>query len=254
MANWGLSGRKGRDAATPAGNGRSAGDHLSGRRVKAPARVGISTALTIIIGTWCCGTKRSGKLVGAYRAGNTAKILSERDRWPLHQHVVSLRCASFSRSSDPAMELGRSFVRPEYQRLYSPLLLLWKGISRLLAISYARSRTVWRGQHQQRLQQCIAGNDLSLFRIAVQEDKLTCWSNLDGLFVRLDCAPGTAAPCAMRCVIWELSGPIADVEKDGKGLPILRQYAKSAAKCWDSTWIDNFPTCWMGYSRRPSEN
>ncbi len=33
----------------------------------------------------------------------------------------------------PALELGRSFVRPEYQRQYAPLLLLWKGIARLLA-------------------------------------------------------------------------------------------------------------------------
>jgi GNAT acetyltransferase-like protein len=31
----------------------------------------------------------------------------------------------------PAVELGRSFVRPEYQRDFQPLMLLWKGISRL---------------------------------------------------------------------------------------------------------------------------
>src|SRR4029453_3106071 len=33
----------------------------------------------------------------------------------------------------PALELGRSFVQPDYQRDFSPLLLLWKGISRLVA-------------------------------------------------------------------------------------------------------------------------
>jgi putative hemolysin len=33
----------------------------------------------------------------------------------------------------PAIELGRSFVRPEYQKQYAPLLLLWKGISRCVA-------------------------------------------------------------------------------------------------------------------------
>ena len=33
----------------------------------------------------------------------------------------------------PAFELGRSFVRAEYQRSFSALLLLWKGIGRLLA-------------------------------------------------------------------------------------------------------------------------
>jgi putative hemolysin len=30
------------------------------------------------------------------------------------------------------MELGRSFIRPEYQRSYAPLLLLWKGIGRYI--------------------------------------------------------------------------------------------------------------------------
>jgi putative hemolysin len=33
----------------------------------------------------------------------------------------------------PALELGRSFIRAEYQRSFSPLLLLWKGIGRYLA-------------------------------------------------------------------------------------------------------------------------
>jgi putative hemolysin len=33
----------------------------------------------------------------------------------------------------PALELGRSFVAPEFQRDFQPLLLLWKGIGRLVA-------------------------------------------------------------------------------------------------------------------------
>src|SRR5215469_4368471 len=33
----------------------------------------------------------------------------------------------------PALERGRSFVHPQYQRQYAPLLLLWKGIARLVA-------------------------------------------------------------------------------------------------------------------------
>ncbi len=32
-----------------------------------------------------------------------------------------------------AMELGRAFVKPEYQRDYVPLMLLWKGIGRMIA-------------------------------------------------------------------------------------------------------------------------
>ena len=33
----------------------------------------------------------------------------------------------------PAVELGRSFVRPEYQRAFAPLLLLWRGVLAFLA-------------------------------------------------------------------------------------------------------------------------
>jgi putative hemolysin len=33
----------------------------------------------------------------------------------------------------PSVELGRSFVRPEYQKDYAPLMLLWKGIGSFVA-------------------------------------------------------------------------------------------------------------------------
>jgi len=39
------------------------------------------------------------------------------------------------RTLNPAIELGRSFVRPEYQRNFAPLLLLWRGIGRFVARS-----------------------------------------------------------------------------------------------------------------------
>ena len=52
----------------------------------------------------------------------------------LDQPTISDR--QFDRLMDelnPAIELGRSFVRPEYQRSYTPLLLLWKGIGQFVA-------------------------------------------------------------------------------------------------------------------------
>ena len=33
----------------------------------------------------------------------------------------------------PGLELGRSFVRAEYQKSYAALLLLWKGIGQYVA-------------------------------------------------------------------------------------------------------------------------
>jgi putative hemolysin len=43
----------------------------------------------------------------------------------------------------PALELGRSFVASAYQRDYSPLLLLWKGIGRVVAASGGRYRRLF---------------------------------------------------------------------------------------------------------------
>jgi len=37
------------------------------------------------------------------------------------------------RRMGPALELGRSFVRLEYQRGFAPLFLLWKAIGRFVA-------------------------------------------------------------------------------------------------------------------------
>ena len=64
---------------------------------------------------------------------------AERCRRTVHAHALRLRRVA-ARADRPALELGRSFVQPEYQRDFSPLLLLWKGISRLVAQSGRYSR------------------------------------------------------------------------------------------------------------------
>jgi putative hemolysin len=76
-------------------------------------------------------TKR--ELVGAYRAGNTAKILAERGIGGIYTSTLFRYDERFFQKLGPALELGRSFVRPEYQRQYAPLLLLWKGIAQMVA-------------------------------------------------------------------------------------------------------------------------
>jgi hypothetical protein len=77
--------------------------------------------------------KTKQELVGAYRAGNTAEILAERGVGGLYTSTLFRYDEQIFQKLGPALELGRSFVRPEYQRQYAPLLLLWKGIARLVA-------------------------------------------------------------------------------------------------------------------------
>ena len=70
----------------------------------------------------------ASEIVGAYRIGRTDILLSRFGRKGLYTSTLFHTRAQFYKRLGPALELGRSFVRPEYQRSYAPLLLLWKGI------------------------------------------------------------------------------------------------------------------------------
>ncbi len=75
----------------------------------------------------------AAEIVGAYRVGATDRILESRGRKGLYTSTLFDSRMEFFHRLGPALELGRSFVRPEYQRSFSPLLLLWKGIGSFVA-------------------------------------------------------------------------------------------------------------------------
>jgi len=69
-----------------------------------------------------------GELVGAYRLGQADYIVNHMGLPGLYTSTLFNFKVDFLKLINPALELGRSFVRPEYQKNYSSLLLLWKGI------------------------------------------------------------------------------------------------------------------------------
>ena len=71
--------------------------------------------------------------MGAYRLTRTEPVLQRFGVRGLYTHTLFHYSPEFFRRLGPAIELGRSFVRPEYQREYAPLTLLWKGIARYAA-------------------------------------------------------------------------------------------------------------------------
>jgi putative hemolysin len=75
----------------------------------------------------------SREVVGAYRIGRTDRILRTHGIEGLYTRTLFRYDERLLDRMGPAFELGRSFVRTEYQRSFSALLLLWKGIGRLLA-------------------------------------------------------------------------------------------------------------------------
>ena len=72
------------------------------------------------------------RVVGAYRLGEVERIVRARGVNGLYTRTLFRYDVGFIRRCGPALELGRSFVRREYQRSYAALLLLWKGIGRFV--------------------------------------------------------------------------------------------------------------------------
>jgi putative hemolysin len=177
-------------------------------------------------------SKSKEELVGAYRAVNTAEVVAERGIQGLYTSTLFRYDARLLKKMGPALELGRSFVRPEYQRQYAPLLLLWKGIARF--VSKRPETPVLFGAVSVSNTYTRASRELifSFFEERKRRDELA------GLVApRRPFRPGRLrkwdcrAACKALRDLDELSQPIADVELDGKGLPILlRQYAKVGGK------------------------
>lgn len=72
--------------------------------------------------------ERDRRIAGAYRVGCVGRILAERGRGGLYTSTLFDYGDLFLRLLGPAIEVGRSWVHADYQRSFSPLLLLWKAI------------------------------------------------------------------------------------------------------------------------------
>lgn len=175
-------------------------------------------------------TKR--ELVGAYRAGNTATIIAERGISGLYTSTLFRYDERLFQKLGPALELGRSFVRPEYQRQYAPLLLLWKGIARMVAGQ--PEAPVLFGAVSISNEYNPASREMiyRFFEARMREDELA------GMIEpRRPFRPNPLHRRECRAIFQalrdldDLSQPVSDVETDGKGLPVLlRQYAKVGGK------------------------
>jgi len=76
---------------------------------------------------------RRQELVGAYRMGLTDEILPTQGIDGLYTSTLFEYSPRALQQLGPAIELGRSYVRREYQRRPLPLMLLWRGIGVFLS-------------------------------------------------------------------------------------------------------------------------
>jgi putative hemolysin len=165
-------------------------------------------------------------VVGAYRIGRTDRIVRQRGVDGLYTRTLFRYDTSLIDALAPALELGRSFVRLEYQRDYQPLLLLWRGIGQYVV------------RHPE--YRCLFGPvSISARYGDASRALMTAFlerHHRDGRLARLaePLHPGTAAAgdsCSIPSTVAEADKAVAAQEADGKGLPVLlRQYLKLGAR------------------------
>jgi len=73
-------------------------------------------------------------IVGGYRLGHADEILRQYGPKGLYIHSLFKLDPALQAELSRAIEVGRSFVSPAYQRSYSALLLLWKGVATYMAL------------------------------------------------------------------------------------------------------------------------
>jgi len=174
--------------------------------------------------------KAKSEIVGAYRVGNADRILSRYGIKGLYTSTLFHYDPAFFRRIGPALELGRSFVRLEYQKKFAPLMLLWKGLARHVsrhpeapvlfgAVSISNdynpasrqlvARFLEERQSNEKLAHLVRARQPFPHKIDVQ---------------------GRAIRGMFQDVEW-LSEVIPDLETDRKGMPVLlTQYLKLGGK------------------------
>jgi len=75
----------------------------------------------------------SREVMGAYRMGLTDEILREHGKHGLYTTTLFKLKPELLEELNPAIELGRSFIRSEYQRKHASLSLIWRGIGEYVA-------------------------------------------------------------------------------------------------------------------------
>jgi putative hemolysin len=170
----------------------------------------------------------TSEVVGAYRMGDTRAILARFGRKGMYTHSLFRFKSGMLRYLADSLELGRSFIRSEYQRQPNCLALLWKGIGAYL-VRHAGYRILFGP---------VSISD-SYHRVSkhimVQFLNRRCTARALSAHVRPRCPltpltdgrlPEMATALSAE-TIDDVSMLVAEIEDDGKRLPVLiKHYLK----------------------------
>lgn len=172
------------------------------------------------------------EIVGSYRLGLTDKILAEHGVKGLYTRTLFKFDDRLMSQIPPAIEMGRSFIRAEYQKAYTSLFLLWKGISAFIG----------RNPHYRVLfgPVSITNEYREASRCMILASmRQTCMADDLAHLVKPKFPPKPPQRsewCLKEYTeylndIDQVAGYVAEIEPDGKDIPVLlRQYLKLSGR------------------------
>lgn len=181
--------------------------------------------------------KKDRAVVGAYRIGRADEIIAKHGTQGLICAGLFHFKPGFVQKLNPGLELGRSYVLPEYQRNYSSLLLLWGGIIAFIAreprynIVFGSVGVSQGGEYAAASRTVII--DLLRARFSDPEFSVQVESQSPFEGVRLNgITPDEIGDLVQD--VEDVSTLVTSLEPDGKGVPVLiKHYVRMNAKLLD---------------------
>ena len=169
-------------------------------------------------------SRESAEIVGGYRLGLADQIIRHRGIRGLYTSTLFEYRSELMGRINPAIELGRSFVRPEYQKSYQPLMLLWKGIGAFL-VANPHYRTLFGPVSINNSYHAVSRQLIVAYS---RKNPPTELSRLvrgkHPIRRRRSKRRELQAACTLLRDIQDLSELVSDIEKDQKGIPILLKH------------------------------
>lgn len=172
------------------------------------------------------------EIVGSYRLGLTDKILADHGVRGLYTRTLFKFDERLMEKIPPAIEMGRSFIRAEYQKAYTSLFLLWRGISAFIGrnphyrvlfgpVSITNEyREASRCMILASMRQTCMADDLTHLvkpKFPPKPPQRSEWCLKEYMEYLND--------------IDQVAGYVSEIEPDGKDIPVLlRQYLKLSGK------------------------
>ncbi len=164
------------------------------------------------------------RIVGAYRMGQTDKLITKGGLSQLYLSRMFDFKPGFVNQQSSCLELGRSFLIPDYQRSFQGLFLLWRGIGAFVC-KFPQYRTLYGTVSLSKL---YDPRSVALIEAALVTEDVNVKPRSEFSFAL---HPELAFLSKTMPLAQHLSALLASIEQDGKDIPVLaKHYQKLGAR------------------------